>query len=155
MSYFKAEMIENLKKCIQRLYDKDKRLGLYPTNFWIIDKKLTNLDNYNLDQLCKNINKTLLENAPQTIPFEIRARVFRLYLENEKETRQGQMFSLFHSEGFEIRRDYMLEDAFEKLFGMGEDIKNRFRIQFVDSNYITEEGVDGGGLFKEFMTKLT
>ncbi len=38
---------------------------------------------------------------------------------------------------------------------MGEDIKNRFRIEFVDLNYITEEGVDGGGLFKEFMTKLT
>jgi len=25
----------------------------------------------------------------------------------------------------------------------------------VDVNYITEEGVDGGGLFKEFMTKIT
>lgn len=24
----------------------------------------------------------------------------------------------------------------------------------MDQNYITEEGVDGGGLFKEFITKL-
>ena len=38
---------------------------------------------------------------------------------------------------------------------MGEEIKNKLRISFVDLNYITEEGVDGGGLFKEFMTKLT
>jgi len=65
------------------------------------------------------------------------------------------MFSLLHAEGVEIRREYMLEDAFEKMYGLGEDIKNRLRIQFVDLNYITEEGVDGGGLFKEFMTKLT
>jgi hypothetical protein len=34
-------------------------------------------------------------------------------------------------------------------------MKKRLRIQFVDANYITEEGVDGGGLFKEFMTKIT
>lgn len=49
----------------------------------------------------------------------------------------------------------MLEDAFEKIYGMNSEIKNRLRIQFVDLNYMTEEGIDGGGLFKEFMTKLT
>ena len=65
------------------------------------------------------------------------------------------MFSMLHSEGVEIRREYLLEDAFDKLYGLGSEIKNRLRIQFVDLNYITEEGVDGGGLFKEFMTKLT
>ena len=65
------------------------------------------------------------------------------------------MFSMMHAEGVEIRREYLLEDAFDKLYGMGSDIKNRLRIHFVDLNYITEEGVDGGGLFKEFMTKLT
>lgn len=49
----------------------------------------------------------------------------------------------------------MLEDAFDKIFPLGESIKKRFRISFVDVNYITEEGVDGGGLFKEFMTKIS
>lgn len=65
------------------------------------------------------------------------------------------MFGWLHAEGIEIRREFILEDSFAKLFGMGEDIKNRLRIQFVDVNDIIEEGVDGGGLFKEFMTKLT
>lgn len=48
-----------------------------------------------------------------------------------------------------------MEDSYAKLLTMGSEIKNRLRISFVDTNYITEEGVDGGGLFKEFMTKLT
>lgn len=48
-----------------------------------------------------------------------------------------------------------MEDAFDKLFPMQEGVKDRLRIQFVDANYIIEEGVDGGGLFKEFLTKLT
>lgn len=65
------------------------------------------------------------------------------------------MFSLMSTEGYDIRREYILEDAFEKLYPLGENIKKRLRIQFVDFNYMTEEGVDGGGLFKEFMTKIT
>lgn len=58
-------------------------------------------------------------------------------------------------DGLEIRREFILEDAFDKIYPLGADFKNRQRISFVDINYITEEGVDGGGLFKEFMTKLT
>jgi ubiquitin-protein ligase E3 C len=65
------------------------------------------------------------------------------------------MFGFLQSEGIEIRREFILEDAFDKMYPMGENIKDRLRILFVDQNYITEDGVDGGGLFKEFMTKLT
>ena len=64
---------------------------------------------------------------------------------------------MFHQgNAMEIRRDFILEDAFEKLYpGGGEGMKDRLQINFVDSNYLTEEGIDGGGLTKEFLTKLT
>lgn len=65
------------------------------------------------------------------------------------------MFSMLHADTIPIRREFILEDAFEKLYGMNEEIKNKLRIQFLDYNYMAEEGIDGGGLFKEFMTKLT
>jgi ubiquitin-protein ligase E3 C len=35
---------------------------------------------------------------------------------------------------------------------MGSDIKRRIAIQFVDSQGMVEAGIDGGGLFKEFLT---
>jgi hypothetical protein len=38
------------------------------------------------------------------------------------------MFGFLHNDGVEIRREYILEDSFAKLYGMGEDIKNRLRI---------------------------
>jgi len=66
------------------------------------------------------------------------------------------MFGMLGQEGMEIRREFLLEDAFAKLYGKGgEGMKDRLRIQFVDTNYIIEEGVDGGGLTKEFITKVT
>lgn len=41
------------------------------------------------------------------------------------------------------------------MFKLKQNIKRKLRIEFVDHNYITEEGIDGGGLFKEFINKLT
>jgi ubiquitin-protein ligase E3 C len=35
---------------------------------------------------------------------------------------------------------------------MGPKLKNRVQIQFVDEHGLEEAGVDGGGLFKEFLT---
>lgn len=46
----------------------------------------------------------------------------------------------------------MLEDAIVGLAGV--DLRNRIQIEFVDSNFQLEDGIDGGGLFKEFMTLL-
>jgi hypothetical protein len=35
------------------------------------------------------------------------------------------MFGMMHNEGHEIRREYLVEDAFDKLYPKGEDIKDR------------------------------
>jgi hypothetical protein len=37
----------------------------------------------------------------------------------------------------------------------GMDMRTNFRIKFIDSNMQAEDGIDGGGLLKEFLTKLT
>jgi len=65
------------------------------------------------------------------------------------------MFGNLHDQGIEIRREFLLEDAFEKLYPKQDGIKDRLRVQFIDENYMHEEGIDGGGLTKEFLTKLT
>jgi len=54
-----------------------------------------------------------------------------------------------------IRRDYILEDAYLHLIINKKNPRNVLRIQFVDQNEVAEMGMDGGGLFKEFMTLVT
>lgn len=46
----------------------------------------------------------------------------------------------------------LLQDGFEQLGGA--DLTGRVRIQFVDEHGTHEAGVDGGGLFKDFMEGL-
>jgi len=52
-----------------------------------------------------------------------------------------------------IRRDYLLEDGFEKISSR-KDMRSIFMIQFINEHGMAEEGIDGGGLLKEFITLL-
>lgn len=55
---------------------------------------------------------------------------------------------------FRIRRDHIIEDGFEALNGLGEGLKERLRVLFVNEWGEEEAGVDGGGLFKDFISDL-
>ena len=43
MNDFDKTFRDNLKECINRLYDRDKRLNLYQKDFWIVDKNMTTM----------------------------------------------------------------------------------------------------------------
>jgi ubiquitin-protein ligase E3 C len=59
-----------------------------------------------------------------------------------------------HSE-INRRRDQLLEDSFSQLNAMGpERLKGRLRIAYVNEAGLAEAGIDGGGLFKDFMEEL-
>jgi hypothetical protein len=62
-----------------------------------------------------------------------------------------------HAIQFRVRRNYIFEDAFAvyRSYAPHFDANRRFNIVFVDINGVEESGYDAGGLFKEFMTKLT
>lgn len=53
-----------------------------------------------------------------------------------------------------VHRGETLADAFRQLQSTGSAIKGRVRIRFVNQHGVAEAGVDGGGLFKDFMEEL-
>lgn len=53
-----------------------------------------------------------------------------------------------------INRKQLLYDGFNHLNDLGDELKLRIRIQFIDEHGLVEAGVDGGGLFKDFMEEL-
>ncbi|GAX81158.1 hypothetical protein CEUSTIGMA_g8591.t1 [Chlamydomonas eustigma] len=53
-----------------------------------------------------------------------------------------------------IRRGQLLEDGYQGLAPLGESLKGKVRVQFIDEHGTPEAGVDGGGLFKDFMESL-
>ncbi|XP_076944052.1 E3 ubiquitin-protein ligase UPL6-like [Bidens hawaiensis] len=96
----------------------------------------------------------ILKQAPFLVPFTSRVKLFTSQLAAIKE-RPGP-HSLFNRTTFKIRRDRILEDAFSQLSTLSEeDLRGVIRVTFVNEFGVEEAGIDGGGIFKDFMENIT
>ncbi|KAJ9122361.1 hypothetical protein QFC22_001783 [Naganishia vaughanmartiniae] len=96
----------------------------------------------------------LLNNLPMTIPFAARVEIFN---DNDREKlgidRYMRRRHMNHQAT--IRRGHISEDGFSELYNLGPLMKGTIQIRFIDEWGQEEAGIDGGGLFKEFLTSLS
>lgn len=56
--------------------------------------------------------------------------------------------------GVRVRRDRLLEDGYAQLRSVGQAMKGRLVVSFVNSSGLEEAGLDYGGLIKEFLEEV-
>ncbi|KAE8238602.1 hypothetical protein A4X06_0g8696, partial [Tilletia controversa] len=95
----------------------------------------------------------VLNNIPFVIPFDVRVEIFRQFIRNDAARSDIDRFDP-NQRGVRIRRGHVAEDGFRGLHRLGPQLKRRIQIQFIDQFGQVEAGIDGGGLFKEFLTSL-
>ncbi|DBB12911.1 TPA: hypothetical protein ACH3X3_005665 [Trebouxia sp. C0006] len=100
----------------------------------------------------------LLRHAPFLIAFQERAQVFTTVVGQDRMEQREMGMRGGHGWGRQyfvtIHRTTLLQDGFEQLNKLAERLKSRLQIRFVDQHGLEEAGIDGGGLFKEFMECL-
>ncbi|TIB72711.1 hypothetical protein E3Q23_03282 [Wallemia mellicola] len=94
----------------------------------------------------------ILNNIPFVIPFDSRVSILRELIRYDEI--RNNVDSYFDQVKADIRRDNVAEDGFNQLNIPGDQLKGKVFIRFFDQWGIPEVGVDGGGLFKEFLTSL-
>ena len=103
-------------------------------------------------------NITILQEIPFVVPFKDRVKIFQALLNKDRvESRgHGHHFLVQGSTiDVTIRRNYIYEDAFEKLSPENEpNLKKPIRVQLVNTVGLDEAGIDGGGIFREFLNEL-
>jgi len=110
----------------------------------------------------------ILQNMPFFIPFATRVHIFREFVALDQFRRRGTgdpdewRFAMMHSPAGDIgkhrakvRRENIFDDAYEQFYELGEGLKEPIQIRFVDKFDTVEEGIDGGGVTKEFLTSIT
>lgn len=117
----------------------------------------------------------VLRNMPFVIPFDVRVKIFRKLVVLDKIRRRNgmldaeswrlQILNELNDPGrardrlgrhhAKVRRGHVFEDAFEQFYQLREGLKEPIQITFVDQFDITEAGIDGGGVTKEFLTSVT
>ncbi|KAL9125043.1 MAG: hypothetical protein Q9217_005694 [Psora testacea] len=110
----------------------------------------------------------ILENMPFFIPFHTRVQIFRRFVALDQLRRRGTAnpdewrFALMNSPTGNIskhratvRREHIFDDAYKSFYDLGDGLKEPIQIRFVDKFDTVEEGIDGGGVTKEFLTSVT
>ncbi|VVD01449.1 ubiquitin-protein ligase E3C [Leptidea sinapis] len=100
---------------------------------------------------------TILREIPFVVPFSTRVLIFQDLLLREKTDNAYQVtnFNYSASINIRVRRTHLYEDAFESLSPDNEpNLKLKLRVQLINQAGVEEAGVDGGGLFREFLSEL-
>ncbi|CAF9908457.1 MAG: hypothetical protein GOMPHAMPRED_006168 [Gomphillus americanus] len=118
----------------------------------------------------------ILENMPFFIPFNVRVQIFRQFVKADQEIRRNGYIDpdlwrmsvmhtdqrdphsgeqLLRSRSARVRREHVMEDAYEQFFALGDGLKEPIQITFVDQFDQPEAGIDGGGVTKEFLTSVS
>ncbi|GFE55165.1 HECT-domain (ubiquitin-transferase) domain-containing protein [Babesia ovis] len=125
-----------------------------PRSDIIIEVERAVLRHMKANQLDAPIMKSI-EYIPQAVSFDTRLKLFMAYVANDKAQHRSDMPDDFDMPPYIIRRSHIVEDALFTLGNLGgTQLKQQFRVIFMDETGVREEGIDGGGLFKEFLTQI-
>lgn len=106
---------------------------------------------------------------PQALPFDRRVRLFDSLLSADKVKTQDEnaefrqvMINMMRGEEptstgrerVEIRRDRLYDDSMRQLNQLGPKLRKKVQVSFVNQHGTQEAGIDGGGVFKEFVQDL-
>ncbi|TDG42604.1 hypothetical protein AWZ03_010965 [Drosophila navojoa] len=100
---------------------------------------------------------TILREIPFVVPFSKRVSILQGLVAANKMRVQGHLQAFLQGPSImvTVRRTHLYEDAYDKLRPENEpDLRLKFRIQFVSQLGLDEAGIDGGGVFREFLSEL-
>ncbi|CAI2339846.1 unnamed protein product [Caenorhabditis sp. 36 PRJEB53466] len=101
----------------------------------------------------------VMKNIPFIVPFMDRVSLFNRLLIQEREKYYGGRPSDFGSHSLTVRRDNVYMDAFEQFAprvtnDRVRELKAQIRVKMVNWTGNNESGIDGGGIFREFMSEI-
>jgi ubiquitin-protein ligase E3 C len=110
----------------------------------------------------------ILASIPQALPFHRRVKLFdsllkadKLISQDEEGERRLRLLSMMRGEmdeflhpRVEIRRDRLYDDSMLQLNGLGSKLRQKIQVSFINQHGAQEAGIDGGGVFREFIDDL-
>lgn len=152
--HFRQMVSKGSSRLVQQLQDWNSRRQFMPPQAFYAREAM---DEIFFSQVENENSRAsdLLSQAPFLVPFTHRVRIYTIQLSSAKEQHSVQS-PPFPRMRLRIRRDRIVEDAFTNINSLQEEaLQGTIRVTFVNEFGAEEAGVDGGGLFKDFMENIT
>ncbi|RCN35724.1 HECT-domain protein [Ancylostoma caninum] len=108
-------------------------------------------------------NLSIIRSIPFVVPFMQRVKIFQDLLAHDREANDivddfhsfAGIGSRRHGITIAVRRQHLYEDAFEALsLGNAPNLRLPIRVSMTNWVGLNEVGIDGGGIFRRFLTEL-
>lgn len=152
LEFLQHKVCVTTSELLSQLQDWNNRRQFTPPSDFHAD----GVNEYFINQAMTENTKAndILKLAPFLVPFTSRAKIFSSQLAAVKERHTHH--DAFSRIRFRVRRDRILEDAFGQLNALSEEnLRGQIRITFINEFGVEEAGIDGGGIFKDFMESVT
>eukprot|EP00038_Savillea_parva_P003491 m.126417 g.126417 ORF g.126417 m.126417 type:complete len:981 (-) comp11189_c0_seq4:875-3817(-) len=165
------ELRKSLCALLKQLFGRDERISFCPPGHWLSMAATTaaktaplhtiNVVEFQTGDVSAAFPKAaklidILKTLPFVLPFDLRAKLFQSLIEHDRQERdpQGGMNMFQAGQFVDIRRDHLYEDAFDKLNKLGPSLRGQTRVRMHNEQGLEEAGVDGGGVFREFLSNV-
>lgn len=162
-------LLSHVCKLLRYLHERDTRRQFCPKNHWrsplikyrvyelpeqlFIEDEDEDSAKFSTPSSVKPFFQ-LLKQIPFVFDFSDRVVLFRKLIGRSLSTHQPlRGFMMGPSIKLEIKRESIYEDAFTQLV-VDQDLRRPVYVQFTNLEGVGEAGIDGGGLFREFLTEL-
>ncbi|DAZ95340.1 TPA: hypothetical protein N0F65_002525 [Lagenidium giganteum] len=162
-----------------QLYDRDCRRGFLADSAWLWPAMPVIIDTVNLEAMEGDVRRAqalwtlmrsvesstnvraalVLTTIPQVFKFDDRVALFEKLLEDEKRNHGHIRNEFGNAIQIRVKRDDIVDDSFavfhEVCAKSTSALKARIKVTFINEQGLEEAGIDGGGVFREYMDVLT
>ncbi|GKV29508.1 hypothetical protein SLEP1_g38434 [Rubroshorea leprosula] len=149
-----SRIVTIVSEVLTQLQDWNNRREFTPPSDFHVDVVV--VDDYFISQAAIEGTKEhgMVNQAPVLIPFTGKVKIYTAQLAAVKQ--QHQRHGVLVRKHFIIRRDHFWEDACSQMSALSEeDLRGLIHVTFVNEFGVQEAGIDGGGIFKDFMDNIT
>jgi hypothetical protein len=162
-NYFGLALISASSRTMRDLYDRSSRRPFCVPKMWLVEglmeKDIGRCKSH--EDYVALLSSPVLRVCPFFVSFKRRLLLFeRIVTTNRVEIQGENSPNPFHTNplkpGIPIRitRGRILEDGLVTMNNLGRNMRQRLAVQYYNDAGRREDGVDAGGLFKEFWTDL-
>lgn len=163
MQLFDSQLVFVTTKLYNQIAFRNERMNFADFRLWIwknlnTSEFLASILSSPGEKVFSNSLKArlILQLVPQAIPFQQRIEIFQNFVEEDK-VRNNVLDVYFSPIRIDVMRDDILHSAFDSLKSQiksPSQLKHPVKVTFISHQGVPEAGIDGGGLFTEFINDL-
>lgn len=102
-------------------------------------------------------NMSILQYLPFVVRFKDRVKLLQRIIAKNRSDAQGDLHNFMMGPAIDVtvNRNYIYQDAFDQLTeDKAPNLRQKLRVRMINAQGLEEAGVDGGGIFREFLSQL-